>query len=221
MSLQLSWNKLAILVTRPVLLHVLKSRRSSSDHDEHSIPGTTMALSEACVHYARDSSKLLVDSWLDGSFMIFDYAFTQYMFTSGTILDISSLLRDDGHESDFDNFRCLSQFLAQLEGNGNFLAAEFCSHIDAIERLLAASAVHQSDYGIHSTNQYVSVPECLITQPGIALPELFLGDSDNQALSDLQFIDDSIYRHDLGLYWGNDVSDARDDAPMTSSALRL
>ncbi|KAK3712143.1 hypothetical protein LTR37_009234 [Vermiconidia calcicola] len=61
--------------------------------------------------------------------------------------------------------------------------------------------------------------ESEVTQSGTTLSELFQGDPHDQALSDLQFIDDSIYSHDLGLYWANDLSNATDDALMTSSAL--
>lgn len=94
---------------------------------------TMLALAEACIRCARHSHQLLTDCWIDGSFAIFDYTYTQYLFSATTILAISSLSvgRSD-QEEDRDSFEYAYQFIDQLKRNGNFAAVEFWRHVDHI-----------------------------------------------------------------------------------------
>lgn len=149
--------------------------------------------------------------------MIFEYSYTQHMFSSATILVISTLIQEKGYESDLSHFKALSHFLSQLKSSGNFAAAEFCMHIDAIERLLSIHAAQQTDTGINQnatdsrnpirssldfgaySNEYYQHTASSATS-GPPFPEFLLNETFSQPLSDLQFINESIYTSDLGLY---------------------
>lgn len=93
---------------------------------------TTLALAEACIRCARHSQQLLTDSWIDGSFAIFDYTYTQYLFSSTSILAISSLSIGRTDQEDKDAFENAYQFLDQLKRNGNYAALESCYHLDLV-----------------------------------------------------------------------------------------
>jgi proline utilization trans-activator len=92
------------------------------------------ALADTCIQCARHSYNLLSESWLRGAFAVFDYFSTHYLFSCATVLAVSSLLgREDGHH-DGDHFEVASQFLEQLQNNGNYCAREFYGHINAMKR---------------------------------------------------------------------------------------
>lgn len=87
--------KLVILATRPILLHVLRvhlEARKKQPWVEANVPASAAALSETCVRCARHSCHLLVYSWTNGTFIIFDFFYTQYLFSPATVLGISTLL---------------------------------------------------------------------------------------------------------------------------------
>lgn len=137
-----------ILATRPILLHMLRTRRNSSkvpfgDHPPR-VTETALSLSQACVRCARRSYCLLTDSWINGSFPTFDYTFAQYLFSASIILAISSICHVDDCQSDGDDFESAAQILRQLDQNGNFAAKEFSQHIDAIKTVLPAVVPDQS-----------------------------------------------------------------------------
>ncbi|KAF5538965.1 positive activator of transcription [Fusarium phyllophilum] len=136
LSLHLYFNQVAITATRPILLHVLRTHVSAWDtqpRTEPQIPVSAMTLSEACIRCARHSCRLLIDCWIDGSFATFDYFYTQYLFSSATVLAISSLIDGKECRSDKEQFESAAQFLHQLKENGNFAAEEFCRHVDAMK----------------------------------------------------------------------------------------
>jgi proline utilization trans-activator len=123
------------------VLHVLRLRQSSSgtiiDDTSSQITETALALSEACIQCARRSYRLLSEAWINGSFPTFDYTYTQYLFSSSTILAVSSLFQSLESQSDGDDFETAAAILKQLYHNGNLPAKEFCSHVEAIKGLLA------------------------------------------------------------------------------------
>jgi len=142
--LHLSFNQYVILSTRPILLHILRAHKQLW-HDaprtrdlKHVIGETPLALAEACIRCARHSHRLLTDTWIDGSFAIYDYTYTQYLFSAATILAISSISIGQNDDSDKDGFDSASQFLDQLKQNGNYAAKEFCQHLQAIRLSLTA-----------------------------------------------------------------------------------
>ncbi|KAL3496297.1 fungal-specific transcription factor domain-containing protein [Aspergillus germanicus] len=195
-SLHLLFNQLAILATRPVLLHVLRTHLEASP-----VPSSALTLSDTCVYYARHSCQLLVDSWTNGSFMIFDFFYTQYLFAAVTVLGISSIIETGDRQRDREQFDVAVQPLSQLKDIGSFAAGEFYSHIEAIEGLmetrLAATGKRMPDK---------------LASPGVvtdakddfmALSEPFLEGLLDQPIPDLEFIDASMLLPDM--YLGGDV----------------
>ncbi|KXH54166.1 fungal specific transcription factor, partial [Colletotrichum salicis] len=144
--LTLSTKKCAILATRPILLHILRTQVASwpsattTTTPETQVPASAITLSEACIRCARHSIRLLTDSWIDGSFATFDYFYTQYLFSALTILAASSLLQDShgavggagAPNDDKEAFEESVRFLSQLRDAGNFAAQEYCHHVDVM-----------------------------------------------------------------------------------------
>lgn len=136
-SLHLLFNQCVILATRPVLIHSLRKYAGICSTDVTSssqpIPETASALAEACIRCARHSHYLLVRAWISGSFFVFDYFYTQFLFSTTTVLAISSLLKGKDSRTDGEDFEIAIGLLGELKQNGNFAALEFCRHIDAIK----------------------------------------------------------------------------------------
>lgn len=101
-----------------------------------------------CIRCARHSCSLLTACWINGTFHVFDYFYTQYLFSAATILAISSLIGGKDSQSDADNFEMATGFLLQLEGNGNCAAMEFSSHVRgmkaAIQELKSSTDISNS-----------------------------------------------------------------------------
>ncbi|WDK08838.1 fungal specific transcription factor domain-containing protein [Colletotrichum graminicola] len=219
-SLHLNFNQCAVCTTRPILLHVLRTHVASwgaPDAPEPQIPVTAMTLAETCIRCARHSCRLLTECWIDGSFATFDYFFTQYLFSAATILAASSLLNGKESHNDREQFEEAAQFLSQLKDNGNYAAEEFCQHIDAMKRTMAAAQARRGGYATEGDTS-AAVPSTMppftdavtLGQPfqtqhttaGMALNEPSLQELLAQPLLDLQFIDASIYNDGAqGLYW--------------------
>ncbi|KAK9233971.1 hypothetical protein V1525DRAFT_102792 [Lipomyces kononenkoae] len=87
-QLQLSFNQLLILATRPVLLLVLRRHVAASRTPgaEAQIPDSSQAIADACIRCARQSSPLLTESWINGAFHVVDYFYTQHLFSATTRL---------------------------------------------------------------------------------------------------------------------------------------
>ncbi|KAI1361709.1 fungal-specific transcription factor [Xylaria arbuscula] len=143
-SLHLSFYQCVIVATRPILLHSLRMQvaatQSTTSSTASKVPESAAALSEACIRCARNSFHLLTRSWIDGTFVTFDCFFTQYLFSSMTILAISSVLsRKDAH-TDRDSFNEASRLLEELGAAGNCVAQEYCHHVEAIQASLSDHA---------------------------------------------------------------------------------
>ncbi|KIA75348.1 hypothetical protein HK57_00177 [Aspergillus ustus] len=190
-SLHLLFNQLVILATRPILLHVLRTHRELNP-----VPSSAVALADTCVRYARLSCQSLIDSWANGSFMIFDFFYIQYLFAAATVLGISSLLEGKDNQSDREQFDVAVQLLYQLKSVGNYAAAEFHSHIEAIERLMDTT---QPDAGGVITHGTLDLSSLEAKDDFMALSEPFLADLLDQPLPDLEFIDASMYLPDMYL----------------------
>ncbi|KAJ8212582.1 hypothetical protein LV164_002356 [Aspergillus fumigatus] len=216
-SLHLLFNQLAILATRPILLHVLRTQldaREKEPRAEAKVPASATALSEACIRCARHSCSLLVDSWANGSFMVFDYFYTQYLFSAATVLGISSLLDSREPQRDDEQFEVAVDLLSRLLDSGNFVAAEAHKHIAAAIDLMTArraSAMNRATTAavpsmVNTTSdgsdveQVSSVPEVMTA--GMALCDPVLQDLLDQPLPDLQFIDSSMNLDELVVFPG-------------------
>lgn len=137
--LHLAFNQGVIVVSRPILLHILKQQRLSETTALAPLSDSAVSLATACVRRARQSTGLLSRAWTDGSFQTFDQFYTQFLFSSSTILGLSALLQGPDWDDDRQDFLLGLSFLHQLERNGNFGAREFCTHADAIDELLRLS----------------------------------------------------------------------------------
>ncbi|KAL4792174.1 fungal-specific transcription factor domain-containing protein [Aspergillus venezuelensis] len=218
-SLHLLFNQLAILATRPVLLHVFRTHldsRAQAASKQANIPATAAALSETCIRCARHSCRLLVDSWTNGTFMMFDFFYTQYLFSATTVLGISSLLDSNERQSDEEQFEVAVSLLMQLRENGNYAAVEFHKHIEAAATMMRAMKARLAGESPLTLDQDVGISANLATNnahgetaslqdsmtAGAALSEPFLQELLDQPLSDLQFIDASMFLDEQqGLYW--------------------
>ncbi|KAF6838629.1 fungal specific transcription factor domain-containing protein [Colletotrichum plurivorum] len=224
-SLHLSFNQCAILATRPILLHILRTKvaswPSSSPVDETQVPASAITLSEACIRCARFSIRLLTNSWIDGSFATFDYFYTQYLFSALTILAASSLLDGPESRSDREAFEESARFLSQLRDAGNFAAQEYCHHVEVMKE--DVEKVWAKRMGLDSgmpelrglgdsassrlpgptASAYLGPAPMLPahTTAGMALTEPSLEELLAQPVLDLQFLEASFYDDMQGLYW--------------------
>lgn len=140
----LAYNQAVIVTTRPIVLHLLRQRRSQNTDNGSklsapvSVPSdSARSLVVACIHCARQSVSWLKRSWADGTFPTFDYFSMQFLFSSATILALSALMREPGCSNDREDFLLACSFLQQLERSGNYGAKEFCTHVEAIQATIA------------------------------------------------------------------------------------
>jgi proline utilization trans-activator len=183
------------------------------------VPEIAQALAEACTQCARHSYHLLMESWIDGSFPIFDYFNSQYLFSAATILAISSFLPSNKSQSDGEDFESAVQLIEQLKQNGNYGAHEFTRHFEAMK--VAFQSAPWPDRGVRDSetdftahfnptgegmsnsdrDRIISeVPGSRITTGmALAMPTL----QELQSQPDLGFIDASMYQNGepQGFYW--------------------
>lgn len=151
--------------------------------------------------------------------MIFDYFYTQYLFSAATVLGISTLLDSKERQSDEEQFEVATDFLLQLRNSGNYAAAEFYQHIEAALSLMettkaclgvndsTATGIPQDSADIASLSRSTGLEETAsavgdFMTAGTALSEPFLQELLDQPLPDLQFIDSSMYLDEQqGFYW--------------------
>ncbi|KAL7622910.1 hypothetical protein AAE478_006589 [Parahypoxylon ruwenzoriense] len=222
-SLHLSFFHCTILATRPVLLHALRVKvtalRAGTQFTSSQLPSSASALSEACIRCARHSVQILTQSWIEGSFVTFDCFFTQYLFSSLTVLAISSLLNENNKpngSSDPSLFEEASSLSAQLKDSGNIVAEEYCHHVDAIRAVLAAginnetsSRMGMSDVPDMSSSRPDAAPQITQNLPQELVPTATMPWNEHslqtllsQPTLDLQFLEDAIrdgYSQDL--FW--------------------
>jgi proline utilization trans-activator len=211
--------KLLIISTRPILLHVVRTRLTQSQFGLQ-VPDAAQALADTCVRCARHSCSLLIESWTNGSFMIFDYLDTQYMFSSATVLALSVIRDKSTSTSDRDQLECIGHFLSQLKDSGNYAAAEFHQHISAITSLVdaaetqfgfrqAPAAENNAAAGVAaepSAETYDNLQDFSNGSSAleISLEDPLFRDLLAQPATDLQFIDEASFTGaGLGLPWFN------------------
>ena len=151
--------------------------------------------------------------------MIFDYFYTQYLFSAATVLGISTLLDSKEHQSDEEQFKVATDFLLQLWNSGNYAAVKFYQHIEAVLNLMettkarlgvrdwTATGIPQDSTDMARLNRITSLDEKAygvgdFMTAGTALSDPFLQELLDQPLPDLQFIDSSMYLDEQqGFYW--------------------
>ncbi|KAI5459024.1 fungal-specific transcription factor domain-containing protein [Mariannaea sp. PMI_226] len=208
LTLQLSFNQLFILATRPVLLFVFRQHVGEviTTSTDRALPDHARDIADACIRSARQSCRLLSQSWINGDFGIFDYSYVQYLFSAAIILAIAGTLGRETSQGDIDEFNLAAGFLQQLEKNGNLAAMEFCSHIE--ETKLTLEALRSANY----PQRRLSTSNNVGPQPSESLHSSFIDQSSSIAGSNeirhvlhnadgsplsLSFLDDWIYDNAL------------------------
>ncbi|KAF4956726.1 hypothetical protein FSARC_11494 [Fusarium sarcochroum] len=206
-TLELIYNQLLILATRPVLLFLFRRHRDRGaiTSTDSNLPDQAQDVADACIHSARQSCQLLVQFWANGQFHIFHYSYVRYLFSAATILAISSTLDRGTSQDDKGNFDLVTGFLQQLEQNGNPAAMEFYSHIKETQAILETqrsshpgpNVLHtDEDLGLsHSTEPiHPLLNGQQLTTPGSS--DIALQAVDDSPLN-LSFLDDWIYDNAL------------------------
>lgn len=154
-----------------------------------------------------------MQSWIEGSFVTFDCFFTQYLFSSLTILAISSIL--NGKDSAADRSLCedIAHLLNQLKEAGSHVAHEYCHHVDAVTSALASyderMAAREATVDIPlPMNQQSEIPEISLGLPRsislmdhMAWTESSLQGLLSQPAIDIQFLEDAVRdNYSQGLY---------------------
>ncbi|KAI1843554.1 hypothetical protein JX266_010187 [Neoarthrinium moseri] len=223
-SLLLSFNQCMIVATRPVALYVLRAHRETwsmpNPAPKPNIPANVQTLTDACIRCARHSFSLLVDSWVDGSFLTFDYSPTLYLFSAATILSLSSLLQGQGSSKDRDDFELALQLTTELNQNGNCAAVEFERHLQAMKGCMKvfeeSTQVSTHTDGIDSSGMVSQAPGSMgldyalgtttyntgTFTAGMALAEPSMQAFLSQSDPNFQHMDISILQNDFdGFYW--------------------
>lgn len=144
--------------------------------------------------------------------MTFDCFFTQHLFSSLTILAISSILDEIGSRDDRDSYEEASHLLEQLKNAGNMVAQEYSRHVEMMESTMQAhmKAYHQSqsDTAAGPSNQ-VPDPEIgrnfadeVVPTADVPWPEPSLQELLSQPVLDLQFLEAAVRGdHSQGIHW--------------------
>ncbi|KAK1720413.1 fungal-specific transcription factor domain-containing protein, partial [Colletotrichum acutatum] len=215
-SLHLRFYQCVILATRPLLLHALRiqvaSSRAGSSPATSSIPAEATALSKACIRCAHQSTRLLTRAWIDGIFVTFDCFFTQHLFSSLTILAISSLLDGIGSRHDRDVYEEACRLLDQLKMAGNMVAQEYSRHVEVMESTmlsnLKAHTQSQSDGVADPCDDTLTqeidqnLADGVVPAAGIPWPEPSLQELLSQPVLDVHFLEAAVRgEHSQGIHW--------------------
>ncbi|KAK1655881.1 fungal-specific transcription factor domain-containing protein, partial [Colletotrichum phormii] len=203
-SLHLRFYQCVILATRPLLLHALRiqvaSSRSGPSPASFRIPPDATALSQACIRCAHQSTRLLTRAWIDGTFVTFDCFFTQHLFSSLTILAISSLLDGVGSRHDRDSYEEASRLLDQLKMAGNMVAQEYSRHVEVMESTILWIRGPCDDVLAQEIDP--NLPDGAVPAAGVPLPEPSLQELLSQPVLDLHFFEGAVRgEHSQGIYW--------------------
>ncbi|KAF4539541.1 C6 transcription factor [Lasiodiplodia theobromae] len=136
-SLRLHFNQCIILTTRPILLYVFKyhvrpAGSAASPNTNRPLSPMTTALSEACIHAARSSNKLLAQLWIDGAIATFGYFDAHYIFSSTIVLLMANILNPS--EFDKDSIDLAWSLLQSMADDGNLPASEYCERLALLQK---------------------------------------------------------------------------------------
>ncbi|KAK7634322.1 fungal-specific transcription factor domain-containing protein, partial [Phyllosticta citricarpa] len=136
-SLRLHFNQCIMLTTRPILLYVFKyhvrpAGTASSPNTNRPLSPMTTALSEACIHAARNSNKLLAQLWIDGAIATFGYFDAHYIFSSTIVLLMANILNPS--ESDKDAIDLAWSLLQSMADDGNLPASEYWERLALLQK---------------------------------------------------------------------------------------
>jgi proline utilization trans-activator len=134
-SLHLAYNQLIITTTRPILLHIFKSKFllgvKSATPRSQGFSTTTLALAEACINAARASSSILTRLFIDGSIATFGYLDAHHLFSSTLILIMSAVMSPSVATS--EAVQLSSNVLRAMRDHGNIPAGDYCDRLSQIQ----------------------------------------------------------------------------------------
>ncbi|KAK5659345.1 hypothetical protein OQA88_1438 [Cercophora sp. LCS_1] len=191
LSLHLALNKTIVLATRPILLYGLSLLRSTPPK---AIPTAAKPLIDTCIRCARHSCRILSESWINGAFPALYHDLTQYLFSSLTVVAVSSLMAHEGSMSDRECFEDAVELLAQLRDSGNFSAKEFWRHAE----LIAAAVKKADERSVLTTEGDAGGGVEELGTAETALEELFVGGG-----LEMQFSEEGLdlFGEGDGLFW--------------------
>lgn len=136
-----------ILAIRPVLLGFLSRQRNdqSVPMDQES-KHISITLSEACINAARYSLRLCLDEWTNGSLVIFGYAFPAFLFSSGLVLAIASILTT-GNKSDLMAFETAMEMLKVLSNSENLAAKDLYENFLQVKQCISDREFLETAFG--------------------------------------------------------------------------
>lgn len=150
--------KCMILITRPILLYLLRLYKQNMESHAETVPHTitenVRTVAETCVRCARHIYNLTTESWIEGTFKTFDYFKTQYLFSVATILAIASLLGGPNCVKDKESFDFASTLIEKLKDSGSLCAVELYQHIQAIKAEIEG---HDSEIHVAASSNWESV----------------------------------------------------------------
>lgn len=180
-SLRLHFNQCIILTTRPILLYVFKyhvrpAGSVASPNTTRPLSPMTTALSDACIHAARSSNKLLAQLWIDGAIATFGYFDAHYIFSSTIVLLMANILNPS--EFDKDSIDLAWSLLQSMADDGNLPASEYCERLALLQKDLdemcgngAGDAPHDDFNGATPQTHRPSFDAGLKLEPHVS-PEL-------------------------------------------------
>lgn len=123
-----------IQTTRPILLHLFKTRLqsglTSTTQQRQTFSPTTLALADACVQAARTTNQLLSKLFVEGSLAVFGYFDSHYLFSSTLILIISAVM--DPQSTVSDAVQTAFSLLRSMASNGNISANDYLNRLEHI-----------------------------------------------------------------------------------------
>lgn len=146
----------------------------------------TTALSDACIHAARSSNKLLAQLWIDGAIATFGYFDAHYIFSSTIVLLMANILNPS--EFDKDSIDLAWSLLQSMADDGNLPASEYCERLALLQKDLdemcgngASDAPHDDFNGATPQTHRPSLDAGLKLEPHVSPQLLHKASSPSQA----------------------------------------
>ncbi|KAJ6780088.1 hypothetical protein PWT90_01017 [Aphanocladium album] len=128
--MHLQFNYCIMLAISPTLLHMLSNRDEAGVHALQESTALVM-IWETCVHAAKHTLALCVESWTSGAIGMFSYDFPGFIFTAALALLVSSFLQTRKLES-LDAIDTAKEILHTLKQAGNLSARDFLDHLSFV-----------------------------------------------------------------------------------------
>lgn len=174
-SLQLHFNQCIILTTRPILLHVLKTKNPFANPTAPTgesitppISDTARMLADSCISAARTSNSIVSQLYIENALATYGYFDAHHLFSSTLILIISAIISPNS--SDSDAVQTSFYLLKTMRDNGNMAASQYYSRLAHIQwsvgRLRTRVTAKETNVSNTATsNQAVTTPVSLPDPP--------------------------------------------------------